>query len=341
MDRKGAADLIRTATRATEPLGLEWHVTAIAPTTPAGRADARLRLRYAGQVTDFVVEAKTNLRPPMLGAIQHQLAAHGVQKDRTLLVADHVTPAIAAHLRKQGLQFIDAAGNAYLNQPPLLIWITGQKLAAPIADIEPRNRAFQPTGLKVLFALLCRPEAVNLPYREIAEMAGVAHGTVGWVIPELPRLGFMVEIDNRRRLVERERLLARWVEAYAQRLRPKLRLARYEATDLKWTTTFLAQDYGLLLGGEPAANRMDANLRPGTATFYGDQINARLVVDQRLRPDPGGNIEVMKRFWNFQTPNPGLVPPILVYADLLAIGDARCLEAAHELYDGIADRLKR
>lgn len=341
MDRQATANLIRTATQATKPLGLGWLITDIEPATPRGRADARLRLTYAGQATEFTVEAKTNLRPPMLGAIQHQLAAHGAGRDKALLVADHVTPAIAMQLRERGLQFIDTAGNAYLNQPPMLIWITGQKPPTPIADIEPRDRAFQPTGLKVLFALLCNPGAVDRPYREIAEMAGVAHGTVGWVMPELPRLGFMIEIDNRRRLVEREQLLARWVEAYARRLRPKLRMARYEAADLKWTTTFQPQDYGLLLGGEPAANRMNANLRPGTATLYGDQINPRLIVDQRLRPDPAGNIEVMKRFWNFQTPNPGLVPPILVYADLLAIGDARCLEAARELYDGIADRLKR
>ena len=37
-----------------------------------------------------------------------------------LLVADHVTPPLADALRAQGVEFIDAAGNAFLNQPPAL-----------------------------------------------------------------------------------------------------------------------------------------------------------------------------------------------------------------------------
>ena len=51
-------------------------------------------------------------------------------------------------------------------------------------------------------------------------------------------------------------------------------------------------------------------------------------------------MEVLKRFWKFEPEVPGMVPAILVYADLLATGDARCLEAAEEMYGAIADRLE-
>jgi hypothetical protein len=61
---------------------------------------------------------------------------------------------------------------------------------------------------------------------------------------------------------------------------------------------------------------------------------------QRLRPDVTGNVEVLRRFWDFTDGDPGLVPALLVYAGLLAIGDARCLEAATLLYESILDRLK-
>jgi hypothetical protein len=81
-------------------------------------------------------------------------------------------------------------------------------------------------------------------------------------------------------------------------------------------------------------------LRPGKATFYGDKVNPKLLIDKRLRPDPNGNVEILKRFWKFEETTPGMVPPILVYADLLATGDARCLEAAEMMYDALADRLK-
>ncbi|WP_177420370.1 hypothetical protein [endosymbiont of Lamellibrachia barhami] len=34
------------------------------------------------------------------------------------------------------------------------------------------KRAFEPKGLMVLFAFLCHPELVKVPYREIAARAG-------------------------------------------------------------------------------------------------------------------------------------------------------------------------
>jgi hypothetical protein len=51
----------------------------------------------------------------------------------------------------------------------------------------------------------------------------------------------------------------------------------------------------------------------------------------RLAKDGEGNVEVLQKFWNFDqevVPGPRLVPPLLVYADLLATGDARNLETA-------------
>jgi hypothetical protein len=46
-------------------------------------------------------------------------------------------------------------------------------------------------------------------------------------------------------------------------------------------------------------------------------------------------VEILRRFWQFGNPDPELAPTLLVYADLLAIGDARCLETAKLLYDQI------
>lgn len=48
---------------------------------------------------------------------------------------------------------------------------------------------------------------------QIAQMATVAHGTVGLVLAELPKLGFIAEVGGKRRLLQPERLLQQWVEA--------------------------------------------------------------------------------------------------------------------------------
>lgn len=331
---KTDAALLKAALAAAQPLGLRWIMDVPARVADAGPATA-LRLDFGGQQMHFVAEIRRGLRPATLGAALHQLALHGEQG---LLVADHITPPMADELRARGVAFIDTAGNAYIARPPLLVWVKGQRPPLPLAARTPATRAFQNTGLQVLFALLCRPEAANWPYRKIAEIAGVAHGTVGWVIAELTKLGFIVDINKTRRLVEGERLLARWVDAYPQRLRPKLLLARYHADTLDWTRTIDATAYGLLLGGEPAARRLTRHLRPGTATFYGEGIDRQWLIDHKLRPDPHGNVEVLKRFWHFDNETAGMVPPLLVYADLLAIGDARCLEVAREMHDGIVAR---
>jgi hypothetical protein len=42
-------------------------------------------------------------------------------------VTDHVTPPLAEALRAQGIGLLDAAGNAFLNQPPLLVFVKGQQ----------------------------------------------------------------------------------------------------------------------------------------------------------------------------------------------------------------------
>jgi hypothetical protein len=337
MDKMTEKHLITAALEAVRPLGLHGTVLAEDVDTATGRADAMMRLKFGGITVDYVVEAKRNLRAGILGHALNQLARFQGNK---ILITDHITPPMADELRKRGVEFIDTAGNAYLNQPPLLVWIKGQRPTEQLWPKEQVGRAFQTTGLQVLFTLLCKPEAVNLPYREIAALAGVAHGTVGWVMPELPKLGFMIEINKRRRLVDGERLLKQWVDAYIRKLRPKLVLGRYAADALDWALNIDAEKYGLLLGGEPAAYRMTKHLRPGTATFYGEKVDPKFLMDQRLRPDPNGNVELLKRFWKFEETTTGMVPPILIYADLLATGDARCLETAGLIYDAIADRLK-
>lgn len=332
------ADLLQAALTATRAHGLKWKILVEQPGVRDGdRADARLRLRHGGQEAIYQAKVKHLLRPAMLGAVLARLRQLPEPK---LLVTDYVTPPMAERLRERGVQFIDAAGNAFLHQPPLLVWVKGQRPPDMPKAGDVRGRAFRATGLQVLFALLCKPELVDQPYREIAKLARVAHGTVGWVMPELPRMGFIGTLKGHRRLLNGPKLLQQWVEAYARTLRPKLVLERWHADTLDWTAKVDPIRYGLLLGGEPAARRLTRHLRPGTATFYGAKPNRQLMIDQRMRPDPDGNVEILRRFWAFDGETPGQVPDLLVYADLLAIGDARCLETAGEMHDGIVARFE-
>jgi hypothetical protein len=325
--------LLANAVKAMEPLGLQFRVLK-QEERGEGRPDATLGLRFGGPELRYHAEVKRGLRPATLGAVIHQLRAYG---GNPLLVTDHVTPPLADALRAQGIEFIDAAGNAFLNREPLLVFVKGQRPTEEAPALE-RGRAFQATGLQVLFALLARPELVTRPYREIAVAAGVAHGTVGWVMAELPGLAYVAKIGGRRRLINGERLLDRWTEAYARTLRPKLLLGRYRG-DLGALQRTTEWPGGVLIGGELAAARLTRHLRPGTATLYAPAVDPKILLQLVLKADPDGNVDLRRRFWNFTAEETQLTPNLLVYADLLAIGDARCLETAQLLRGPLVARL--
>jgi hypothetical protein len=329
-----ARPLLDVALARLRARGLTVTVQTAAGKPRKDRADAQVRIGYGGRAVNYAVELRRGLRPNALGAVVHQIERLG---ERGLLIADHVTPPMAEALRASGVQFLDAAGNAYLDQPPLLVWIKGEKPDALMSDGEPTGRAFQASGLQVIFALLCHPEWAALPYRELAQRAGVAHGTVGWVMAELPKLGFLAPLRGQRTLMQRERLLQQWAEFYPRTLRPRLLLGRYQAETLAAWETLDPTRYGAVLGGETAAARLTRYLRPGTATLYANKVDPRLLIDLRLRTEPGGNVAVYRRFWTFEAANPALAPEPLVYADLMATGDGRCIETAKMIYDGMFD----
>jgi hypothetical protein len=343
------AHLLQAVLASARGLGLD----VAAEPLPLGRdglkADAIVCLGLAGAGQRYMVQVKRQLRPANMGAALHQLNRqadlHGLPG---LLVADHIMPDMADTLRQQGREFLDAAGNAYLRQATVLVWVTGRKPVAKTMAL-PVGRAFQPTGLQVLFALLCHPEWINLPYRELAIRAGVAHGTVGWVMPDLQQQGFVTDVKGKRgtrRLYETERLLALWVDAYARQLRPRLLVGRYYVAKLDGWQDWPLAAHDAQWGGEPAAALLTQYLKPGELTLYADKLPGLLAGKYRFMKDPDVGhqavVDVRRRFWKFpQGDAETCVPPVLVYADLMATGDARCIETAKRLYEDHVVRLIR
>lgn len=278
------------------------------------------------------IEFKRTLTPANLGQAVAQLGRFGKPG---AIVTRYVTPPMAEQLRMLDVPFMDTAGNAYVRFPDLVVFVTGRKPAAP-APTEKRVRAFRPTGLKVIFALLCRPELIAAPYRDIAKAAGVALGAVAWVLQDLKKLGHMRKTKARGRVLEeRQRLIDRWVEAYAHELRPKLKPRRFKVTNQDWWKQEDLVALDMWLGGEPAAAVLTKHLRPEIVTIYGDVNFAELAHKIRPIKDEYGNLELMQKFWTFEIQpldkRYPVVPPLLAYADLVATADARNLETAQIL----------
>lgn len=323
--------ILHRAGAAIERLGLRWEVLHGAPHPNNRNADHIMRIYYPGGEIEFEAEVKAHPTPLMIDLLRWTANA-GVPR---LLIADYVNPKLAERLREQGVNFVDAAGNAYIHHVGLYVWIQGEKDALRLKAERERRRAFQPTGLKVIFAVLCRPELTETDYRRLARTAGVALGTVQWVMRDLISDGYVMKLGRfDRRLVAPKELLDAWVPAFGRDLRPRLLLGRFEADDIDWWRDTDLQGYGAMWGGDPAAARLTGYVKPGGLTIYAAQIPARLVVEKRLRKDDAGRIEFRKKFWHFEgDERMATVPPVLVYADLLALAEPRAREVAERLYD--------
>lgn len=307
-------------------------------------ADARVEIDANGQYFGYMAEIKRIDRFATLADIKNQCAQYG---DPLLLVAPRVTTELAEKCRELDLQFIDTAGNAYLHGPGLFVLVKGQRFIEgddiQLAE-QQGKRAGTATNLRVFFALLCKPKLLNAPYRNINQAAGVALGTVGWVFFDLNARGYITGGKGKgdRVLLERLRLVQEWVTNYPIKLRPKLNPRKFRAPKTDWWKTADITKYGAQWGAEVAAEKLTGYLRPYALTIYlhkeqGQKNLTRLVTEHKLRADLQGDIEILEAFWDFEDekPMPETVPPLLVYADLIATLDPRNLEAAkliHERY---------
>lgn len=291
-------------------------------------------LKFNGEVKLLVDKAK-------LGLIKNQLNRFD---NIPLLITWYVNPETIDLLKNLKINFIDAAGNAFINVPPLYINIKGNKLDTPKNTKGIIPGKFQTAGLQILFALLCNPNLEKNTYREIAQMANVALGTVVFAFKYLENLGYITILKNgEKKLVNKNLLFKEWLTGYPVRVKPKYFLGKYQAEDLDQIKKINVQNFGALFGGETAAAKLTNYLRPLIHTIYiGDKLG-ELILKNRLKKNLNGNIILIKKFWNFNddyTEN-NLVPAILTYTDLMITADPRNIETANIIYEReIVEHLK-
>lgn len=316
--------------------GLRVGFTPPGPGAAGTPYDGHVELREGTRAYDLLAEVKPRIdRAAMLDVVGEMAKAYA--GDRGLLITEHLTPNLARYCRETAnLQFIDAAGNAFIRLPGLHVVVQGQPRP------ELRREATRPragatgTAQRIIFALLCKPELLNAPYRAIARAAGVALGAVGRVLDDLEDQRFIVGGTQYWKLLEPERLFDQWVTYYPAQLRPKLRPRRFTAERRDWWQHAQLDRHAARWGGEIAADRLTHMLQPAAATLYvrKDATNALIAefaLRYRWRADPRGEIEVLEMFWNFddEVADPmEIVPPPLVYADLIATMDPRNREIA-------------
>ncbi|MDP5137236.1 type IV toxin-antitoxin system AbiEi family antitoxin [Rheinheimera baltica] len=308
-----------------------------------GSVDGWLTVCCAEHKYSWQVEAKNRLTRPVLAKLifQDQILGNG----ESVLVAPYINENLAELCREKQLNFADLAGNAYLYRPPLYIDIRGRK-PTPEHQVQlnrqSTGKAFQPKGAKLVMLLLLKPELVNAPMRVIANQAEIALGTVKQVLDDLKLLGFIVDKGKGGKvLAETELMLTRWLDAYPHNLAAKLKHALYTADDLSLIRNSNLAQYNALWGGEVAAEAYTHYLKPKKLLLYADQIAQTALLKafrlRRLRPNESEDnavemVEPPIAIEKLSGIKPGMVNPLLVYAELLASNDPRNLETAQRLY---------
>ncbi len=302
--------------------------------------DKLIKLTIGEKQIQYFAEIKNNFTRANIGLM---LQRKNMLPGPILLVANHVNDAMAEYLKENKIDFIDTTGNAFINQPQTYIYVKGNKPKDKFQN-TPIGRAFRPTGLKVIFNFLCEPKIVNKNYRTIARAAGVALGNIGWIINDLQTQGFILHMGKRGyKLVQKQRLLDRFVEEYPTKLRRQLFLGKFRGGQGWWEKTD-AQFENALWGGESAAAKIGNYLKPQNITVYlKHRMLNEFLLKNRLKSDANGDIEILKIFWEpvDLAEHNGLVHPILIYADLIATGNQRNIEAAKVIYEQYVIRFVR
>jgi hypothetical protein len=335
-------DILGDAIKAAQAqIGIELHIK---------RRDYKIENRHIDAIIEvpgveepLMVEVKKWAQQANFGALINQVLN---LPGKGMLVADYINPNMADKLRRENIQFLDLAGNVHINMPPVYVFVKGNKPKNKIIKINTATGiAFGVAGLRVVFLLLCNNEYVNKPYRNIAEKAGVALGTVAKIFEDLKAMGFVVERagTKNRRLGNKHKLFERWVENYPDKLRVKLYLGEFIAEKNEWWKTFQVQGVNGLWGGEVAAALKTDYLKPQDVTVYiPEDEKHKLLQKAKLRKAhqfdiaTGNTVKVYKKFWLLDE-DVRTVPDILIYADLIATADPRNIEVANKIYTDYID----
>lgn len=315
----------------------------IATARMQGGADGRLTWRRAGKPVIYTLEHKANIATQDVHAVAQRLE-HLARADKPdgcklLLLAPLIRREQGLVLQEHGIDYLDLAGNAHLEAPGLYVHAEGLR---PIN--RPKAARITRGWTKTVMALLIQPALVQKPYRPIAEAADVALGTVMMCFTDLTARGFAAGQGRKRTLLNLPDLLALWVQAYVETLRPRLKERRFQmkATDKheRWERfgrVFATHGIGWALTGADAAYLLEPHLRTAETEIYAklDHVDDRDVLRAlEMQPAVRGDVIVIEPPAPIVLPEttpqagPPIAPDLLTYAELRYRADDQANEAA-------------
>lgn len=317
-----APELLARALDALHGLGVNAAVSG------EGRTSA-VHLHRGPDRWTYTVETMTTLRPSTVALAADRVRGRA-SPHPVLLVTTHASPETARFLRARGVEFLDTGGNAYLDQPGLLVVSDGHRVES--AGHPTHADRVGTAALQVAFVLLRDTDAGSLSVRALGERAGVSHGAAAAALQAFDQRGWIRNLGRRgQHVVDAPALLMGWTIGFTNQLSSKLVISRADppggASVERWARD-LHDTFGpghALLGGEAAAAACGHALRPVTASVYVREWTPETMRLVRLLPSPRGAVAVRKAFAPgvHDPDHSSVADPLLLLAELTTIPDER------------------
>jgi hypothetical protein len=302
----------------------------------AFEADIELAVPTQDGPRDVVVEISLGTQRTLSRKYWHMKS---LVRGPVMLGLPYVDRTTARRLRAEGIPFIDASGNAWIDLPGFYVEIEGRR---PVMETPGRQRAangeLSAAGLQVAFVLLIDPSLLRQPVRTIAQAARVSTGSAQAALTSMTEDGLIVR-GRDGRLKDPEALTRTWLSGYWSRLLPKLEEETVFGPEPAWWTEGSSDPpaMGGRVSGDAALASLTNRIVPTTTIVYGEPPWQDVRRRARLSAaGTGSPIVLRERFWDPDVlagvvGDSATVPPLLVYADCRASGDPRVREVAEEL----------
>jgi len=256
---------------------------------------------------------------------------------KKVLLAQYIPGPVKEALKKNHINYLEAAGNCFIDLDNLFIYINDRKTAAVRKTGE--GKLWNKTGLKYVFAVLANPQLPDFPLREQATTAGIALGN----LPDLREalLALLRRGSDSGDVGVWEQLMERWGLQYLQTLKPALKLGtfRFLKPEMKADWEKLKVPEQTWWGGENAAALITGYLRPKEFTVF-TRNKTLVMAEWKLLPDEAGDVHLYEPFWPLEQ-DPADQPhihPILAWTELHFELDQRLRETAARIRKTITFR---
>jgi len=307
--------------------------------------------KAAGHMGTYALAEVPHLRHQDVRVVIDQLTQRqtkAIRHEKVLLLAPHVRAQQAATLERAGVDYLDLAGNAHLDRPGLFVHVEGRP---PLKRETGAPTRPQKGWVKTVMAILIRPELADAPYRAIADQADVALGTVAGCFADLEKRRLLHQRKTGREVADRHALVALWVQAYVEVLRPRLAERRFQVRATDKPTLWARLDEVLtrreqpwaLTGADAALHRTqffraeDTEIYAPVVAFDDRETRAALVAQPAAERgnlvliEPPGPLAIPGRVAGALP----TAPDLLAYAELRYRNTDQALEAAELLLPNI------